>query len=289
MILLPRARRSRHRRALPAALALSLLLPQALPLAALAQPQAMHVGFDRNDFPGAAALPVLRKHFSFVGYWLNTPPGAHTNSWAGRRDLLVQAGFGFLVLWNGRLDAEIKRAGMPAAALGRKDAAAAIAAARREHFPAQTVLFLDQEEGGRLLPEQAGYLLAWTEAVATGGFRAGVYGSGQPVSDGPGQTITTAADITTRVRAGHLHPVALWVAQDTCGPSTGCTLTPPPFAASGTPDALVWQYAQSPRRPELTRSCARTYAANGNCTVPELPAVFLDLNVSLVADPSSGR
>lgn len=250
-----------------------------------------YLGFDRNTFPGEAALPALRQHFSFVGYWLNTPPGAHSNSWAGHRAILVQAGFGFLVLWNGRLDAQIKHAGVSPEILGRADAAHAITAAQREHFPPGTLLFLDQEEGGRLLPEQAAYLLAWTEAVAAISFRPGVYTSGQPVTDGPGpgETITTAADISTRVRTQHLHPVALWVAQDSCGPSTGCTLIPPPFSANGTPDALVWQYAQSPRRPEITRTCARTYNAHGNCTVPELPALFLDLNLSPSADPSRGR
>ena len=255
------------------------------------------IGFDRNTFPGDAALPALRQHFSFTGYWLNLPPGARTNSWTGRRSALVKAGFGFLVLWNGRLDADIKahskRASTPET-LGRSDAAAAVLAAQREHFPTGTILFLDQEEGGRLLPEQAAYLLAWTEAIATSGYRAGVYASGQPVDDGPGpagphQTITTAEDISTRIRAGHLHPVALWVAQDSCGPSTGCTLTPPAVSQSGTPDALVWQYAQSPRRPEITRTCSKTYNPAGNCTLPQLPAVFLDLNVSRSPDPSNGR
>ena len=261
-------------------------------------PAGPFVGFDRNTFPGDAALPDLRQHFSFLGYWLNTPPGAHSNSWTGRRSSLMQAGFGFMVLWNGRLDADIKahsrHASTSPEALGRSDAAAAVLATQREHFPSGTIIFLDQEEGGRLLPEQAAYLLAWTEAIAASGFRAGVYASGQPVDDGPGPggshgTITTAEDITIRVRAGHLQPVALWVAQDACGPSTGCTLTPPAFAGSGTPQALVWQYAQSPRRPEITRSCARTYNAEGNCTLATLPTVFLDLNVSTSADPSHGR
>ena len=298
------ARRSRNR--LATALCTSLLL--ALPCraqSASANPSAStssFVGFDRNTYPGDTALPALHRHFSFIGFWLNTPPGAATNSWLGKRAPLSDAGFGFLVLWNGRLDAQLKsqarsRPGHPAItpeSLGHTDAVAAIAAARREHFPPDTILFLDQEEGGRLLPEQAAYLLAWTEAVATSGFHAGVYASGQPVDDGPGptgrpQTITTAEDITTRVRTGHLHPVALWVAQDACGPSTGCTLTPPAFAESGTPDTLVWQYAQSPRRPEITRTCARTYTAAGNCTAPDLPALFLDLNVSTSADPSHGR
>ena len=267
--------------------------PLILSAAQTSSPEARVLGFDSNVYPGDAALPALRRHFSYAGFWLNTPPGASRNSWAGKREVLRSAGFGFLVLWNGRLDAQIKaqgkRSGSSPAELGRKDAAAAIAATVREHFAANTLVFLDQEEGGRLLPEQAAYLLAWTEAIARSGLRPGVYAPAQPVDEGGGHTITTAQNIIELVRAQHLQPVALWVAQDSCGPSPGCTVQPPPLAQSGTPGALVWQYAQSPRRPEFTRSCVRTYARNGDCAVPELPGIPLDLSVAGSADPSSGR
>ncbi len=278
------------------ALLLATVLPAAVPPATFAQtsaptvpPEASFLGFDRNDYPGDAALPALRRQFSFVGFWLNPPPGETADSWLGRRETLRRAGFGFVVLWNGRLDRALLHAGVAPERLGGQDAAAAVAAATREGFPARTVLFLDQEEGGRLLPEQAAYLLAWTEAVAAAGLVPGVYASGQPVTDGPGQTITTAQDITARVRAGHLHPVALWVAQDACPPAPGCVFRAPSPSASGTPDALVWQFAQSPRRPAITRACARTYAADGACAPAGMPALFLDLNTAGSPDPSLGR
>jgi len=253
------------------------------------------VGFDRNDYPGDAALPALRKHFDFVGYWLTNPPGERHNSWAGKRAALAEEGFGFLVLANGRTDAEIKAAKRPAAALGNQDAAAAVAAATREHFPQNTTIFLDQEEGGRLLPEQAAYLFAWTEAVAASGFQPGVYGSGQPVNEGRGQSITTALDIEQQVAehgAGqHLHSIVIWAYQDACPPSNGCTLKPPPLASSGTPNAEVWQYAQSPRRRSSTLACAKTYSSDGNCYVndPALTGIQLDLSVAASSDPSHGR
>ena len=214
------------------------------------------VGFDRNEYPGDGALPALRRHFAFVGYWLNAPPGETANGWVGKREVLRAAGFGFCLLWNGRLDAEILKAqkgGTRPEALGAREGAAAAAAARGEHFPAGATIFLDQEEGGRMLPEQAGYLLAWTEAVAKGGYRPGVYGSGQAVDDGPGRTITTAEDIRAQVRAKGLHEVTMWVYQDACPPAPGCMLAAPALGESGTADAEVWQYAQSPRRPEITR------------------------------------
>ena len=251
------------------------------------------IGFDRNTYPGDAVLPILRQHFAFVGYWLTNPPGASNNSWLSKRDTLRAQGFGFLVLVNGKDDAVIlkvaKATAKSAAVIGRKDAAAAISAAAREHFPAGTILFLDQEEGGRMLPEQTDYLLGWTETVAHSAYLPGAYVSGQAVGDGPGKTVTTAQDIHEKVAARHLHPIALWVYQDACPPANGCNLVPPPLESSGTPGVLVWQYAQSPRRADITSACSKTYASDGNCYAPDLPGVFLDLNVSRSADPSHGR
>jgi hypothetical protein len=250
------------------------------------------IGFDSNDYPGDAALPTLRHHFAFAGYWLTNAPGAHHNEWLGKRDALLRNGFGFLVLANGKTDAEIsraKRTGTTPAALGGKDAAAAVAAAQREHFPTHTILFLDQEEGGRLNTNQSTYLLAWTEAVANSGYLPGVYASGQPVDDAPGKTITTIQNIRELVAAQHLHEIAFWVYQDACPPANGCTLQPPPLASSGTPDITAWQYAQSPRRKEITAACSKTYAADGNCYAPSLPNFTLDLSVARSPDPSHGR
>jgi len=250
------------------------------------------IGFDCNDYPGDDALPALRGHFAFAGYWLTNPPGAHQNGWRGKREVLLRNGFGFLVLANGRIEADIKRAkrsGTTAAALGAKDAAAAVAAAQREHFPDRTILFLDQEEGGRLTPDQSSYLLAWTEAVAHSAYLPGLYASGQPVDDGPGKTITTVQDVREQVAAQHLNQVAIWVYQDACPPANGCTMQPPPLATSGTPDVTAWQYAQSPRRKEITAACSHTYATDGNCYAPGLPKLTLDLSVATSSDPSHGR
>lgn len=252
-------------------------------------PAKSYVGFDRNEYPGDVALPALRKHFAYTGYWLTNPPGTHHNSWVGKRQILLRQDFGFLVLANGRFDKEILSAKMKPAILGRKDAAIAIAAAAREGFPPKTILFLDQEEGGRMLPEQMAYLLAWSEAVAKAGFRPGIYASGQVVQEGPGVSITTVQDIRAHVAAQHLHEIAMWVYEDDCPPAPGCTLQPPPLSASGTPDAIVWQYAQSPRRPRNTAACAKTYAADGNCYVGDLNHLLLDLNVANSSDPSGGR
>ena len=72
-----------------------------------ASPRA-YLGFDRNRYPGDASLGLLRKTFSFSGYWLNVPPGETVNTWQGKRAVLASNGFGFLVLFNGRLDRALK-------------------------------------------------------------------------------------------------------------------------------------------------------------------------------------
>lgn len=250
------------------------------------------LGFDRNDYPGDAAMAGLHHTFAFTGYWITPPPGETANSWVGKRATLRAQGWGFLVLANGRFDADIlrqQRKGVTPAALGREDAAVAVASAQHEGFPAHTVLFLDQEEGGRLLTEQAGYLLGWTEGVAAAGFRPGVYASGQRVQDGPGAMIDTIEDVRARVKNGHLHEVAFFDALDQCPPAPGCTLAAKPLHSVPDAGVIAWQYAQSPRRPEITQSCGATYAKDGNCYAPGAPQIFLDMNVAASADPSGGR
>jgi hypothetical protein len=246
-----------------------------------------YFGFDRNEYPGDKLLPALHHSFSYAGYWLNTPPGANSNGWVGKRSILKANGFGFMILFNGRLDAQLR--GKDASALGRSDAAAAISAAKQEGFAPGAILFLDQEEGGRLLPEQSAYLFAWVDAIRGSQYKPGVYCSGILVPEGSTQ-ISTARDILSHEGG---RPLALWVANDACPPAPGCVLPKRPLAAasSGVKDAVVWQFAQSPRR-QFADRCAATYAADNNCYAPgtpHSPQTFLDLNVSSSPDPSAGR
>jgi hypothetical protein len=282
-------------------LAIAILLSLALPAAAQSAPATQFPGFDRNDYPGDAALPALQASFRYAGYWLNPPPGERADSWTGKREILRKNGFGFLVLFNGRLDAQLK--GRNAAALGAADGRAAAAAAGREGFPAGVLIFLDLEEGGRLLPEQAAYVFAWIDAVRAARARAGVYCSGIEVRDESG-AITTAEDIAAREQARAANNVgaavaarlALWVANDACPPAPGCTLAAPALEtaipAKLRAYATVWQYAQSPRRGEFSAGCPKNAAPDGNCYAPGMARgrnAFVDLNVAGSPDPSGGR
>jgi hypothetical protein len=249
-----------------------------------------YLGFDRNDYPGDNNLKALRQTFSYLGFWLNNPPGETRNTWTGKRKALESAGFGFLLLFNGRLYADLKS--VPRAmALGKSDAKAAIAAARKEGFPAHTVIFLDQEQGGRMLPEQRAYLFTWIDAVVTAGFDAGVYCSGIEAKEDGGATIVTANDI--RENAGK-RKLVYWVTNDACPPSPGCAFPAPalPPGKSAIDFADVWQFAQSPKRKDVAAGCPANYNPDGECYPPGLdPAQHLhvDLNTATSADPSRGR
>ncbi|MFZ0137359.1 MAG: glycoside hydrolase domain-containing protein [Candidatus Sulfotelmatobacter sp.] len=251
-----------------------------------------YLGFDRNTYPGDANLKVLHQTFSYTGYWLNNPPGEKTNTWTGHRAAVESAGFGFLVLFNGRLYAELKSADLKSVAratkLGNSDAQTAAAAARREGFPAHTIIFLDQEQGGRMLPEQKAYIYAWVDAVTAAGFRAGIYCSGIPAKDD--DNVVTAEDI--RENAGG-RQIAYWAINDACPPAPGCSFSvhPPSPAQSGVSFAEVWQFAQSPQRKDVTAQCSN-YSRDGNCYPPGIAAaqqLHIDLNTAKSPDPSNGR
>jgi hypothetical protein len=261
------------------------LFVSAVLLIGLAYPQPKippsYVGFDRNIYPGDAGMDELRRTFSFTGYWLNAPPGAASSNWVGKRKILRDNGFGFLVLFNGRTYAQLKK-GDPRAT-GESDGKEAARLAAGEGFPAKSIIFLDQEEGGRLLPEQRSYLHAWVDAVNKAGYGAGVDCSGIASKEAGGASVTTARDIRENAEG---RKIEFFVANDGCPPAPGCVLKAPRVETSGVEFAAVWQFAQSPRRKQYTASCARSYAKDGNCYAG---SVFVDLDVATTADPSRGR
>jgi hypothetical protein len=269
---------------------LLLAIVAALPTAATAGSAATrtYLGFDCNDYPGDDNLRALRNTFTFTGYWLNTPPGAGSNSWHGKRVAVLRAGFGFLLLFNGRTYAELK--GLPNP--GAFDGAAAAALAKAEGFHQGTVIFLDQEEGGRMFDEQKEYVVAWAEAVKQAGYRPGVYCSGIEVAAQRGATISTARDLHDSAQGSDL---VFWIANDACPPSSGCGFpkTPPLPTASGAPFAEVWQFAQSPLRAQFAGACAKSYSSDGNCYAPGIKAgrqkLRIDVDAALAPDPSHGR
>jgi hypothetical protein len=247
-----------------------------------------YIGFDRNRYPGDPAIKLLRQTFSFSGYWLNAPPNETSDTWEGKRELLTSNGFGFLLLFNGRLYRELKPPADPSI-LGKNDAAGAVRAAKKEGFSVGAVIFLDQEEGGRMLPEQRAYVYAWIDEVNASGYRAGVYCSGIPANEEGGTRIITANDLRDNADR---RKIVFFIYNDSCPPSPGCSFStnPPSPQQSGVPFAAIWQFAQSPRRREITASCPSNYRADGNCYAPHsTDGLNIDLDSADSPDPSSGR
>jgi len=271
------------------ALSFSAVLFTSAPSTHMASDQShSYLGFDRNIYPGDASLPILRKSFFFVSYWLSPPPGEKRNTWKGKRELLRSQGLGFLLLYRGPDSRELKSE-TAAARKGTQNATAAAASAKEEGFAAGAIIFLDIEEGGRLPATYHTFLRAWSDELKHRGFLPGVYCSGMPVSEEPGVTITTAEDIRSHAAT---RETVIWVYNDACPPSPGCTFSenPPAPSESGIESAAVWQFAQSPRRKEYTARCPAKYAPDGNCYAPgdTTHKWFLDVNSASSSDPSGG-
>jgi len=245
-------------------------------------------GFDRNDYPGDAAMTQLRKQFAFTGYWLTPPPAEKNNSWAGKRKALEAQGYGFLLLARGRAVNRIRNTAIAKQA-GAADAGRAARSAATEGFASGAIVFLDVEDGGRLPEAYHEYLRTWADEMVKLGFRPGVYCSGMAVDEGQGVTIVTADDIRANEAPRQF---AFWVFNDACPPSPGCVslakaLLP---SVSGVKDAVVWQFVRSPREKETASKCAG-YASDENCYAAGDAARrwFLDMNVALSANPSFTR
>ena len=255
-----------------------------------AQSQRTYLGMDRNDYPGDANMMALRKTFAFTGYWLNNPPGANHNTWQGQRKSIETMGYGFLLLFNGREYAQLKASGN-AAHVGTNDAAAAVRSAQQEGFPKNAVIFLDQEQGGRMLPEQRAYIHAWVDGVTRAGYGAGIYCSGIPFRESATVSVVTANDIREHSGGRQIH---FFVSNDQCPPAAGCVFpqTPANPGHSGVKFADAWQFAQSPRRPAMTTACRQSYAKDGNCyPVGSAPGsgLYVDVDTANSADPSRAK
>jgi Domain of unknown function (DUF1906) len=268
------------------AFAIALSYPAAQKQAPSTASSGTYLGLDLNEYPGDDALPVLRKTFSFISYWLGPPPGYKRNSWQGKRALLKSYRFGFVVLFNARESRALHNSN-DAHQKGKLDAQAAANLAHQEGFAKGTLIFLDIEEGGRLPAHYHEYLQVWKDTLARLGYRPGVYCSGIPVDGGHGVHITTAQDIQAHIAAPAL---VYWVYNLACPPSPGCSFPPQPPSPSqsGLTTATVWQYAQSPRT-EFSSGCPANFAPDGNCYAPGDTKYrwILDANVATTPDPSS--
>jgi len=154
-----------------------------------------HMGFDTNVYPGDKAMRAWKESgkYEWVGYYLPAP--CHKdNSWAGKRERLVQMGWGMAVIYVGQQtwgrtphpSSKAARKAMSTpqgcnadlvgSARGRIDGDDAVAKAATDGFPKGTVVFLDVERMEKMPQAMRDYYKAWTARVlADGRYRPGVY------------------------------------------------------------------------------------------------------------------
>jgi len=163
-----------------------------------AQQQGKNMGFDTHTYPGDKTMAAWKAApgapYRWVGYYLPGP--CHTDrSWTGKRQTLVDMGWGLAVVYVGQQTwgrtprkltpartAALVKSKKPCstdlltAERGRADADDAIAATAAEGFPPRSIVFLDIERMEKMPQAMRDYYNAWTKRLLEHGqYRPGVY------------------------------------------------------------------------------------------------------------------
>lgn len=174
------------------------LTGQSAPLANEAQ-NGHFLGFDTHTYPGDDKMRAWKNApkapYRWVGFYLPAAPCHKSTSWAGKRQTLVDMGWGLAVVYVGQQTwervprplsasqvAARKRSGTTCSAdflsagSGVEEGIDAIRKTAAEGFPPGTVIFLDVERMERMPASMRNYYRAWTATVLEDGrFRPGVY------------------------------------------------------------------------------------------------------------------
>jgi hypothetical protein len=163
-----------------------------------AQQEGKNMGFDTHTYPGDKTMAAWKAApgapYRWVGYYLPSP--CHKDkSWSGKRQTLVEMGWGLAVVYVGqqtwgrtprplsaKRTAALLKAGKTCNAdlispdRGRVDGDDAIAAAEREGFPERSIVYLDIERMEKMPAAMRAYYRAWSKRVLEDGrYRPGVY------------------------------------------------------------------------------------------------------------------
>jgi hypothetical protein len=163
-----------------------------------AQQAGKNMGFDTHTYPGDKTMAAWKAApgapYRWVGYYLPAP--CHRDkSWSGKRQKLVELGWGLAVVYVGQQTwgrtprrissartASLVNSSKPCnadlvtAERGRADGDDAIAATEREGFPSRSIVFLDIERMEKMPESMRDYYRAWTKRLLEDGrYRPGVY------------------------------------------------------------------------------------------------------------------
>lgn len=181
-----------------------------------------YIGFDTHTYPGTAVMRAW-KHtpgspYDWVGFYLPSP--CHEDkSWTGKRDTLVEMGWGLAVVYVGQQtwgraprtltpaqrDAVRRRmdcsTDLVTADEGTHDGSDAVQRAIGEGFPPGAVIFLDIERMETIPAAMRQYYRAWVaQLLANGTYRPGIYAhehNAQTIFEDVKATFVAAGDTTT--------------------------------------------------------------------------------------------
>lgn len=218
-------------------------------------------GFDRSDYPGAAAMAWLLAHTNlrWCGFYLAPSPSHQALSWMKAPPEAFE-GWGRAAIYVGQ-ETTGPGSHKVTAAQGTIDGqdAAALMTEANAPFEDGSCIWLDLENGMPLTTAQREYVAAWCDAVTAEGYAPGVYCSFQ------------MAALIAQLRPG----VRIWVFHVPTVQQhrvAGSTFPSPDPSTSGFAGASVWQ-----RDDEAVIACS--VAPGGVLTV--------DLNSANSADPSA--
>jgi hypothetical protein len=157
------------------------------------------LGFDTHTYPGDAKMKAWRNApnapYHWVGYYLPAAPCHKATSWSGKRQTLIDMGWGLAVVYVGQqtwgrtprtlTQAQIARlekrgvtcnADLLGVERGQRDGVDAIRNASGQKFPEGTVIFLDIERMERIPQRMRDYYRSWVATVLKqGSYRPGIY------------------------------------------------------------------------------------------------------------------
>lgn len=158
-----------------------------------------HLGFDTHTYPGDAKMRAWRDApnapYNWVGYYLPAAPCHRGTSWSGKRQTLIDMGWGLAVVYVGQQtwdrtlrkltpeqEARMRKRGITCNAdllggsRGVEEGHDAIRKAEQEGFPKGTVVFLDIERMERMPTRMRDYYRTWVATLLKDGrYRPGIY------------------------------------------------------------------------------------------------------------------